>query len=151
VIKEENLIYSLACKITHADPFCALIGGATNAILLCPIPCRTKYKMGRQPHTGSNDSFVRHQTPTHPNPNYLFWVVKHHCLCCLQDDDDHGHCRACAVPLEIGGNKEHAKIYTSACIKQVHDFAASNGFYERRYVHESYCYSYVIMFRTRRS
>jgi hypothetical protein len=34
VIKERNPIYFLACKITHEEPFCALIGGATNAIWL---------------------------------------------------------------------------------------------------------------------
>jgi hypothetical protein len=55
----------------------------------------------------------------------------------LQDDDDnHEHCCAKAVPLEAGGDPEHVKLYTSACIKQAHVFAAPNGLYERWYAYK---------------
>jgi hypothetical protein len=45
------------------------------------------------------------------------------------DDDDHGHYRAWAVPLEVGGDPVPMKLYTSTYIKQARVYAAPNGLY----------------------
>ena len=47
-------------------------------------------------------------------------------------DDDDGHCRDWAVPLEARGEEGHAKVDADACIKQARVLAAPNGLYERR-------------------
>jgi hypothetical protein len=53
------------------------------------------------------------------------------------DDDDHRHCRAKAVPLEARGFSAATKLYTNAYITQAWVFAGPNGLFDGEFMSPS--------------